>query len=382
MTRRRQIIRAVISESMSQAEAARAYGVSASMVSKLLKQWAREGDSAFYTRSRRPQTHPATITDEVIKHITRIRRDLSTQGLDAGASTIADHLHKHLPSHQIPSRATINRILTRQGLITDQPKKRPKASLTRFEAPLPNGCWQSDVTKVRLTQDTTAEVITWIDDYSRMILHLKAHPRASVHTVVSSFTAAAAQYGYPAATLTDNGLIYTTRFRGGPNRFEKLLRTHDVAQRNGRGNHPQTQGKVERFQQTMKKWLTAQPAATTITELNQLLNTFTKLYNTQRIHSARAATPYAAYTSRPKDSPAPLAEDTTRYLHDRIDQYGKVSIRYDGKMRHIGIGRTHARTPVVKIIKDRHIIIANKRTGEILRDLTLDPTRDYQPRKP
>ncbi|WP_150462127.1 DDE-type integrase/transposase/recombinase [Nesterenkonia ebinurensis] len=379
MTKRRQIIQAINSGTMSQAQAAWAYGVSESMVSKLLRQWAREGDAAFYAKSRGPRSHPAAVSAEVIAEIVRIRSSLVTAGLDAGAATITDHLAAGVFRDQLPSRASINRILARQGLVTPEPKKRPKASLIRFEAELPNGCWQSDVTKILLADESRAEVITWLDDYSRMILHIQAHTRVSVNTVVSSFTAAARAYGHPAATLTDNGLVYTTRFRGGSNRFEKLLRTHDVAQRNGRGNHPQTQGKIERFQQTLKKWITAQSSPGNITELNQLLGRFTEVYNTERIHTARKATPYAAYTSAPKDAPAPLPEDTTRYLHDRVDKFGKLSIRYDGRMRHIGIGRTHAGTPVVKIVKDRHIIVADKRTGEVLRDFILDPTRGYQP---
>ncbi len=380
MTKRRQIITAVNSGTMSQAQAARAYGVSESMVSKLLRQWAREGDAAFYTKSRRPHSHPAAISQEVITEILRLRSALVAQGLDAGAATIADHLAAGSAAERAPSRASIHRILARKNQVPPEPKKRPKSSLMRFEAALPNGCWQSDVTKIVLAGGQIAEVITWLDDYSRMVMHLQAHQRVTVETVISSFTAAAGQHGFPAATLTDNGLVYTTRFRGGPNRFEKLLRTHDVVQRNGRGNHPQTQGKVERFQQTMKKWITARPAATSIRELNLLLGDFTRVYNTERIHSARKATPYAAYIGRPKDAPAPLPKDITRYLQGRVDKFGKLSIRYDGRMRHIGIGRTHAGTPVVKIIKDRHVIIADKRTGEVLRELILDPTRDYQPR--
>ncbi|WP_157322390.1 DDE-type integrase/transposase/recombinase [Nesterenkonia alkaliphila] len=238
------------------------------------------------------------MSADVIAEITRIRSGLEAAGLDAGAVTIADHLAAGAFSDQLPSRASINRILARHGLVTPQPQKRPKASLIRFEAELPNGCWQSDVTKINLADGAAAEVITWLDDYSRMILHIQAHARVTVNTVVSSFTAAARQHGYPAATLTDNGMIYTTRFRGGPNRFEKLLRTHDVAQRNGRGNHPQTQGKIERFHQTLKKWVTAGAPPETVAELNQLLSRFTEIYNTQRIHTARKATPWAAVSFR------------------------------------------------------------------------------------
>lgn len=378
MSTRAQIIRAVNSGTMTQAQAARAYNVSPSTVSKLLRQWRLEGETAFYPKSRRPHWHPATTPPETITAITTTRTELTHAGLDAGPATIRDHLTTNPDITTVPSRATIARILTQHDLVTAQPKKKPKAALTRFEADLPNGCWQSDVTHYRLADATPAEIITWLDDCSRAALHISAHSTATVNTVVSTFTQATKRHGWPAATLTDNGAIYTSRFRGGVNRFEKLLRAHDVAQRNGRGEHPQTQGKVERFQQTMKKWLDSRPRPRSLDELNTALKTFQGVYNTERVHSAKQATPWAAYISAPKDTPTPLPEDTTRYRTDRIDRQGKVSLRYDSRMYSIGIGRTHARTRVVLIIKDRHIIIVNKRNGEILKDFTLDPTRRYQ----
>lgn len=378
MNLRRQIVRAVTTGTMTQAQAARAYRVSPSTVSKLLRQWRLEGEEAFHPKSRRPRSHPATTPPDTTALITAIRTHLTEQGLDAGPATILAHLRTHHPDHAPPSRATIARILTREGLIRAQPKKRPKSSLRRFEASLPNGCWQSDVTHLRLADATTVDVITWLDDHSRACLHISAITSATVNTVVSTFTSTAKTHGWPAATLTDNGAIYTSRYRGGVNRFEKLLRAHHVEQRNGAGNHPQTQGKVERFQQTMKKWIEHRPAPTTIEELQTLLEEFQHVYNTQRIHSAKRSTPWTAYISAPKDTPSTQPPEPARFRTDRIDKQGKVTLRYATRLYSIGVGRTHARTRVVLIIKDRHIIIVDKTTGEVLRDFTLDPTRRYQ----
>ena len=69
--------------------------------------------------------------------------------------------------------------------------------------------------------------------------------------MVAAFRAAVAAHGAPASTLTDNGMVFTTRFsggRGGRNGLETELRRLGIRQKNGRPNHPQTQGKVERFQ--------------------------------------------------------------------------------------------------------------------------------------
>lgn len=132
-----QIIQTVSSGTMTQAQAARASGVSRSWVSKLLRQWAREGDDAFYPGSRRPRSHPAQTPPAVVTAIKDLRTRLSSQGLDAGPATIRDHLRKNLPQDQVPSRATIARTLTRENLVAPAPKKRPKSSLVRFEADLP-----------------------------------------------------------------------------------------------------------------------------------------------------------------------------------------------------------------------------------------------------
>ena len=165
------------------------------------------------------------------------------------------------------SRATINRILVRAGTVTPDPSKRPKRSYIRFEADQPNETWQSDFTHYRLTRPdgrpgADAEIITWLDDHSRYALHVTAHARVTGPIVLATFRQAADLHGYPASTLTDNGMVYTTRLaggRGGRNHLEHELRRLDIAQKNSRPNHPTTCGKVERFQQTLKKWLRAQP---------------------------------------------------------------------------------------------------------------------------
>ena len=105
---------------------------------------------------------------------------MTDAGLDAGADTIAWHLaHRH---QLRVSRATIHRILVRHGLVVAQPAKRPKSSYLRFEAELPNECWQSDFTHYRLSRPDAnpaaeVEIISWLDDHSRYALHVTAHPR-------------------------------------------------------------------------------------------------------------------------------------------------------------------------------------------------------------
>ena len=384
MSRARLVITAVVTEGRGQGEVARAYGVSQGWVSRLAARYREEGEAASGPRSRRPKTSPRAIPASTADLIAGLRKDLAGQGLDAGPHTICWHLeHRH--GIRV-SAATISRYLARAGLVTPDPAKRPKSSYLRFAAQLPNECWQSDFTHYPLADGTDSEVLTWLDDHSRCALRITAHRRVSGPIVVAEFRAAVADHGIPAATLTDNGLVFTTRFsggRGGRNGFEAELRRLGIRQKNGKPGHPQTQGKVERFQQTLKNWLRAQPAQpATIGQLQALLDAFTAVCNHERPHRSlpHRATPATAYTARPKAAPGDRAADThDRVRTDRVDTDGKLTLRVNGKLHHIGIGRTLARSPVLMLVQDLHIRVINAATGELLRELELDPGRDYQP---
>jgi transposase InsO family protein len=382
------VITAVVVEGRTQAEVAAAYGVSKGWVSKLLARYRAEGEAAFAPRSRRPRSSPTATPASTVELVLRLRKQLTEQGLDAGADTIGWHLLQHHDT--ILSRATINRLLSRAGAVIAEPAKRPRSSYIRFEAALPNECWQADFTHYRLADGSDAEVLTWLDDCSRYLLHVSAHRRVSGPTVLNTFRHTVQAFGVPASTLTDNGMVFTTRLsggKGGRNGFESELRRLHVRQKNSRPNHPTTCGKVERVQQTMKNWLAAQPAQpATIAELQTLLDEFVELYNTARPHRSlpRRATPATIYTTRPKATVTGNRDADThnRVRHDKIDDSGVVTLRLAGHLHHIGIGRTHARTHVILLIQDLDVHVINAITGELLRELTIDPSKDYQPQPP
>jgi transposase InsO family protein len=386
MTKQRLVISAVLA-GQSQSAVARRYGVSQGWVSKLVARYRLEGEAAFEAKSRRPHTSPNATSAETVDLVLGIRRRLVRAGLDAGADTIGWHLQH---THRITlSRATTNRILSRAGVITPEPAKRPRSSYIRFQADLPNETWQSDFTHVRLADGTDTEVIAWLDDHSRYLLHLTAHPRITAKIVAQSFHTAAAENGYPASTLTDNGMVYTVRLAGAKNAGGRTILEHDlhrlgIIQKNGKPNHPTTQGKIERLWQTLKKWLTAQPERTdTIDQLQHLLDAFTTEYNTRRPHRSlpHRATPAATYNTTLKAAPStPRNDSHDRVREDRIDKTGTVTLRVAGRLRHIGIGRTHAGTHVKLLIQNLNVTVVNTTTGELLRELTIDTTRDYQPR--
>jgi transposase InsO family protein len=393
VSKARLVITAVVVEGRSQAETARIYGVSKGWVSKLLARYRAEGEAAVMPHSRRPHRSPTAISPEVIELIVAVRKDLAGRGLDAGPDTIGWHLqHTH---HITVSRATIARHLAAQGLVVPEPSKRPKTSYIRFEAEQPNECWQADFTHYRLTRPdgrpgTDAEILTWIDDHSRYALSVTAHPRVTGPIVVQAFRDTVAAYGIPTSTLTDNGMVFTTRRSGGSlrgsrgrNGLEHDLHRLGVRQKNSRPNHPTTCGKVERFQQTLKNWLRAQlRQPTDIAQLQTLIAAFVTEYNHRRPHRSlpRHATPATVYQARPKAGPGqyPSTETHERLRHDRVDKAGKITLRYQGQLYSIGIGRTHTRTHVLVLIQDLNIRIINAATGELLRELVLDPTHSYQ----
>ncbi len=185
-------------------------------------------------------------------------------------------------------------------------------------------------------------------------------------------------------------MVFTTRLSQGKkgagtrNGFETELRRLNVDQKNGRPNHPTTQGKVERFQQALKKWLRAQPdQPAMIDDLQALLDAFVEEYNDHRPHRSlpHRATPATIYTSRPKASPAKGSRESDahdRVRNDRVDKAGKITLRYQGQLYSIGIGRTHARTRVTVLVQDLDIRIVDTATGELLRELALDTSKRYQ----
>ena len=381
MSKARLIITAVVVEGRSPSEVAHTYGVARSWVYTLVTRYRIEGEKAFEPRSRRPAKQPRTTREATVDLIIRLRRELSSRGLDAGADTIVWHLKHH---HQITiSRATVYRVLKRAGLVRPEPKKKPKASYIRFQADQPNETWQADFTHHRLADSTDIEILTWLDDHSRYALSVTAHRPVTGMVVVATFRDCIKLHGVPFSTLTDNGLVFTTRFsnlgRTSRNGLETELVKHRVRQKNSRPNHPTTCGKVERFQQTMKKWLRTQPPAATITQLQSQIDAFVDTYNHHRPHRSlqHQSTPATAYQTRPKASPGTNHPDTEfRVRHDRIHN-GRVSLRVNGQMHHIGLGRPLDGTRIIMLITGYDIRVIHAATGEIIRTLTINPKHRY-----
>jgi transposase InsO family protein len=375
------LVEAHVLEGRPVSELAAAHGVHRSWIYKLLARYRQGGYEALEPRSRRPKSCKHATSEEVVRAVVALRELLAREGHDAGAHTIAHHLAREMDDG-VPSVSTIWRILRREGLVVAQPQKRPRSSLIRFQADLPNEMWQADITHWRLLDGTDAEILNMIDDHSRLFLASQAFSTVKAPDVVEVFHKAAELHELPASLLTDNGAVFTGFYRNGKVLLESELQRLGIEFKNSRPYHPQTCGKIERLHQTLKRYLARQPAARTLGALQAQLDAFAHYYNDIRPHRALdGRTPLQAYGARIKARPAnqPAPATHFRVRQDQVDTNGTVTLRYMSKLHHIGIGRAHKNRTIKLLIADRDIHVIDLHTGELLRQLTLDPNRDYQP---
>ena len=205
--------------------------------------------------------------------------------------------------------------------------------------------------------------------------------------------AAISGYGIPMASLTDNGLCYSTKHRGDgwkPAAFETNLAAlgcHSIA---STPHHPQTCGKIERFWQTLKKWLRARETSNgpyrTLADLNRDLAEFAEHYNTRRPHRALGGrTPAAAFAATIKARPIgrPLASTVQTY-RTHTSTAGTVTVSAPpgavANQLRVPIGARYQQLPVTVLQDGDHVAIFTGHT--LIRFLQLDPTTVYQPLHP
>lgn len=361
-------------------ELAKVHGVHRSWLYKLLARYRLEGDAGLAPRSRRPHRSPAQVSHHFEDEIVLIRKRLDDFGLDGGAETIHYHLEKK-HKDKAPSASTIYRVLKRRGFVNPEPKKRPHCSYTRFQAELPNECWQADFTHWTLKNGLQFEILNVIDDHSRLLVASRVFGRIKSPDVVRTLHYAAENLGFPETFLTDNGLVFTTRrINGALGAFEAELYSLGIKTKHSKPNHPQTCGKVERFHQTLKKHLATQVHVSTKKQLQGVLDRFSHYYNEVRPHrSVGRRPPIEAYNARVKAFPVGPFIDTRGYRvrRDKVNSTGKVTLRYNGRLYHIGIGRPYAGWRVIMLIDGMNIQVIGV-DGSPLRRLVLDPTKGYQ----
>ncbi len=382
MSLARLVVTAVRIEGRTKAEVSRDYGVSARWVYELCRRFDAEGEAGLEPRSRRPHRSPDRTSELIEDEIVELRKELADLGVDAGAHTIGAHLVRRHGEGAVPSVATIWRILSRRGFVTPQPQKRPRSSFIRFEAAMPNERWQADITHWRLADETEVEIMNVIDDHSRLLVASDARAVFKAADVVATFHRGAATCGFPAQLLTDNGAVFTGVPRKGRCAIEAETARLGIRYVHSRPYHPQTCGKVERLHQTLKRFLSRQDRAATIAELQAQLDRFRDYYNTCRPHRAIGRrTPAEAFEARPRSSPSLPGLDVSNHVRvrrDRIDITGVITLRHNSRLHHIGLGRRLIGTRVIALVDGLRVRVITE-DGELIRELVLDPSRDYQP---
>jgi transposase InsO family protein len=341
-------------------------GISRQTFYRLRGRYDKEGLAGLEPRSRRPLISPQQIDGQLEARICGLREQLP---LDRGAQAIFYELDRL--GYQPPSVRTIHRVLVRNGLVTAQPHKRPRASWRRFEYDRPNACWQIDATMWHLTGQHPVWIMDVLDDHSRVSTAAQAVTGPTTRAAWDALCQAATDWGMPAKVLSDNGSCFTSD-------FETNLGALGVTVCHSSPAHPQTCGKIERFHQTLKKWLRPLPSADTIEDLQQQLDRFRDYYNHHRPHKAlhgnvpaqrHAATPPA----QPGDPLPPTPPATITISNRKVGHSGEIhAYRYS-----IGLGRKWAGHTVTLIRYGQRVAVLDGTTP--IRALTLDPTRVYQP---
>ena len=371
----------VAGEAMNVTAVCRECGIAPKTFYKYVARCRDEGLAGFEERSRRPRSSPTQTPVEVEDAIVVLRKELADAGLDHGATTIQWHLGRDDRfKRSVPAMATVHRVLVRRGFVTPQPHKRPKSSWCRFEAPAPNEMWQIDATEWTITTGIV-RIFNIIDDHSRIVCRSRATSEATGVEAWTAFCEAAQVWGLPAAALSDNGLCFSGKIRGFEVLFEANLRNGGIRPITSRGYHPQTTGKVERFQQTLKKWLRRQDRqhglAANLVELQQRLDEFCDYYNTQRPHQGIGrATPLSRWQASDRSKPG----DPIPHPTPRPDTYSVVVSASGNVQLHryrINVGVTWAGCTVTAILDEHHATILCN--SQLVRHLRLDPTRHHQP---
>ena len=365
---------AVDDDTLSVSQVCRQVGISRDSFYRYSTRFEEDGFPGLLPRSSRPRSSPNQTSEEIVVAIVAERARLLQEGWDAGARSI--HARLKRAGVPVPSARTVHRVLVRAGVIEPAPAKRPRSSFKRFEHPSPNSCWQLDGTEWSLEDGSPACILRLTDDHSRLILASRAAPAENTVEAWALMETALARHGRPVMLLSDGGSAFTTRrTTGGVSEFERRLRAQGINPVVSSPGHPQTCGKKERDWQPLKKWLAAHRPASTLADLQALLDAYDVLFNTDRPHQGiNGATPAERYaaTAKALPSPEPLPPPIS-VRAQLVHAGGLVSL---GNRYRICLGHQWTGATVTVIRDDLDVAILHDR--QVIKRLTIDPARKSQ----
>ena len=189
-----------------------------------------------------------------------MRAALEASGLDHGPISVHDKMHA-MGLEPVPSIASLARIFREAGVARLEPKKKPRSAWRRFVYPAPNACWQLDATEYVLTGGRKCVIFQLIDDHSRYAVASHVASGETAEAAIAVFDKAVAAHGVPQRLLSDNGAALNPSRRGLLGQLVVHVMGLGVEPITGKPYKPTTQGKNERFHQTLFRYLDKQPLA-------------------------------------------------------------------------------------------------------------------------
>ena len=238
--------------------------------------------AALEPRSRRPKTSPTQLSEERKQEALKVRAALESSGLDHGPISVHDKMTAL--GFQAPSIASLARIFREKNVARAEPNKKPRAAYRRFVYPAPNACWQLDATEYVLTGGRKCVIFQLEDDHSRRAVASHVAGSETSEAALAVVKKGIAAHGVPQRLLTDNGAALNPSRRGWTGQLVAYVSSLGVEAITGKPYKPTTQGKNERFHQTLFRWLDKQSLASTHAELQAQVDRFDVIYNTERPH--------------------------------------------------------------------------------------------------
>lgn len=293
------------------------HGISRKAFYELRKRAELEGPAAvLQPRSRRPKSSPSRLTEQVKSQAIGVRAALEASGLDHGPISVHDRM-RAMGLAQVPSTASLARIFREAGVARVEPKKKPRAAYRRFVYPAPNACWQLDATQYVLTGGRKCVIFQLIDDHSRFAVASHVAWAETADAAITVVDKAINAHGVPQRLLSDNGVALNPSRRGQVGQLVAHVSALGVEAITGKPYKPTTQGKNERFHQTLFRYLDKQPLAGTLADLQAQVDQFDRIYNTERPHQGLPgrSTPQAAWDATPTVDPPRPKLDRPRPRH-------------------------------------------------------------------
>lgn len=317
MSRRLEFVKFASQPGVNRAELCRRFKISRKTGYKLLRRYEQQGLSGIADRSRRPCHSPRRTQHSIEARVIELR-----QQYHWGGRKIAHRLAV-LGCQCPPAPSTVTRILRRHGLLDAQGSAKHQP-WQRFEHAQPNDLWQMDFKGHLATDTRRCHPLTVLDDHSRFCISLRACANEQARTVEHCLTESFERYGLPVRMLMDNGAPWGSDQAHPTTVLTVWLMRLGIQITHGRPYHPQTQGKDERFHQSLSCEVLRWERFTDLAHCQRRFDRWRQVYNFERPHeSLDMQVPAQRYRPSTRAMPASLppieycAHDQVRCVSDK-----------------------------------------------------------------